>query len=48
MPLTEYEALSNSPEIDKAHITSIINEVSMDVFIKKVGLMLLSQELQPH
>lgn len=35
MSLTEYEALSNSPEIDKAHITSIINEVSMDVFYQK-------------
>ena len=36
MELSEYEALSQSPVIDKAHITSIINEVSMDVFIKKV------------
>ncbi|MBF0812545.1 lactate/malate family dehydrogenase [Staphylococcus sp. mip270_02] len=35
MSLTEYEELSNSPEIDKAHITSIINEVSMDVFYQK-------------
>ncbi|AID41702.1 lactate/malate family dehydrogenase [Staphylococcus xylosus] len=35
MSLTEYEALSNSPKIDKAHITSIINEVSMDVFYQK-------------
>lgn len=35
MSLTEYEALSNSPEIDKAHITSIVNEVSMDVFYQK-------------
>ncbi|MGW7976283.1 lactate dehydrogenase [Staphylococcus xylosus] len=35
MSLTEYEDLSNSPEIDKAHITSIINEVSMDVFYQK-------------
>lgn len=35
MSLIEYEALSNSPEIDKAHITSIINEVSMDVFYQK-------------
>lgn len=35
MPLAEYEALSDSPKIDKAHITSIINEVSMDVFYQK-------------
>lgn len=35
MSLSEYEELSNSPEIDKAHITSIINEVSMDVFYQK-------------
>lgn len=35
MALAEYEALSNSPKIDKAHITSIINEVSMDVFYQK-------------
>lgn len=35
MSLTEYEALSNSPEIDKPHITAIINEVSMDVFYQK-------------
>ena len=35
MSLTEYEDLSNSPEIDKVHITSIINEVSMDVFYQK-------------
>lgn len=35
MPLAEYEALSDSPKIDKVHITSIINEVSMDVFYQK-------------
>ena len=35
MELSEYEALSQSPAIDKAHITSIINEVSMDVFYQK-------------
>ncbi|RIL77495.1 lactate dehydrogenase [Staphylococcus cohnii] len=35
MELSEYEALSQAPAIDKAHITSIINEVSMDVFYQK-------------
>ncbi|NWK83471.1 lactate dehydrogenase [Staphylococcus sp. GSSP0090] len=35
MELSEFEALNHSPAIDKAHITSIINEVSMDVFHQK-------------
>ncbi|PHK49933.1 lactate/malate family dehydrogenase [Staphylococcus edaphicus] len=35
MALSEFETLSHSPIIDKDHITSIINEVSMDVFHQK-------------
>ncbi|WP_145445779.1 lactate/malate family dehydrogenase [Staphylococcus saprophyticus] len=35
MELSEFEALSDRPAIDKSHISSIINEVSMDVFYQK-------------
>ncbi len=35
MDLAEFEALSNSPKLNQAHITSIINQVSMDVFYQK-------------
>src|SRR5699024_411740 len=35
MELSEYESLSQEPAIDRSNITSIINEVSMDVFYQK-------------